>query len=138
MFNVEQAINEDIGLFGRWSWNDGKNEIMAFTDIDSSLSGGVSIKGTKWGRADDRIGIGYAINALSKDHRDFLAAGGIGILIGDGRLNYKTERVLETYYSLAMTKEASLTLDYQLLVNPAYNADRGPVSIYAARVHWER
>lgn len=138
VFNVEQSVTDDIGVFGRWSWNDGKNEIMAFTDIDSSLSGGVSIKGTKWGRENDTIGIGGAINGLSKDHRDFLAAGGLGILVGDGRLNYKTERVLETYYALAMTKEASLTLDYQLLVNPAYNADRGPVSIYSARLHWER
>ena len=138
VFNVEQSVTDDVGLFGRWSWNDGRNEIMAFTDIDASLSGGVSIKGAKWGRENDKIGIGYAINALSRDHRDFLAAGGISVLIGDGRLNYKTERVLETYYSLAFHKEMSLTLDYQLLTNPAYNADRGPISIYAARLHWER
>jgi high affinity Mn2+ porin len=138
VFNVEQSITDDIGMFGRWSWNDGKNEIMAFTDIDASLSGGVSIKGTKWGREEDKIGIGYAINALSNDHRDFIAAGGLGVLIGDGRLNYRKEQVFETYYSIAMHKELSLTLDYQLLTNPAYNADRGPISVYAARLHWER
>ena len=136
--NVEQAVTDDIGLFGRWSWNDGKNEIMAFTDIDASLSGGFSIKGARWGREDDKIGIGYAINALSKDHRDFIAAGGLGVLIGDGRLNYSTERVIETYYSWAMNKDTSLTFDYQLLTNPAYNADRGPISIFAARLHWEK
>ena len=84
VFNLEQAITDDIGLFGRWSWNDGKTEIMAFTDIDASLSLGTSIKGTKWGRPDDVIGIGGAINALSSDHRDFIAAGGLGPLIGDG------------------------------------------------------
>ena len=69
---------------------------MAFTDIDASLSGGFSIQGTRWGREDDKIGIGYAINALSKDHRDFIAAGGLGVLIGDGRLSYSAERVIET------------------------------------------
>ncbi len=78
--NLEQAVTDDIGLFGRWSWNDGKTEIMAFTDIDASLSMGTSIKGTKWGRPDDVIGIGGAINALSRDHRDFIAAGGLGVL----------------------------------------------------------
>lgn len=135
--NLEQSVTDDIGVFGRWSWNDGKNEIMAFTDIDSSLSGGISIKGKAWGREGDTVGIGGAINALSRDHRDFIAAGGLGVLIGDGRLNYRTERVLETYYALALAKQAWLTFDYQLLVNPAYNADRGPVSIYALRYHAE-
>ena len=84
VFNVEQSVTDDIGLFGRWSWNNGKTEIMSFTDIDASLSMGTSIKGTKWGRPDDVIGIGGAINALSNDHRDFIAAGGLGPLIGDG------------------------------------------------------
>jgi high affinity Mn2+ porin len=77
---------------------------MSFTDIDASLSGGVSIKGAKWGRPDDTIGIGGAINALSRDHRDFIAAGGLGPLIGDGQLNYRKERILETYYAYAVTK----------------------------------
>src|SRR5882672_8672500 len=95
--NLEQALADDFGVFGRWSWNDGKTEIMAFTDIDASLSLGASIKGTKWGRPDDVIGIGGAINSLSGDHRDFIAAGGLGPLIGDGRLNYRRERILETY-----------------------------------------
>ena len=86
----------------------------------------------------DRIGIGYAVNALSKDHRDFLAAGGMGILIGDGRLNYGSERVLEGYYRVAVTAYASLTADYQNLRNPAYNRDRGPVSILGLRLHIQR
>src|SRR5258707_7157789 len=89
VINLEQAVSDEVGLFGRWSWNDGKTEIMAFTDIDASLSLGSSIKGAKWGRPDDVIGIGGAINALSRDHRDFLAAGGLGPLIGDGRVNYR-------------------------------------------------
>jgi high affinity Mn2+ porin len=136
-FNIEQALTSDIGLFSRWSWNDGKNEIMAFTDIDASFSFGTSIKGTKWSRPDDVIGIGGAVNALSRDHRDFLAAGGLGPLIGDGRLNYQPERVLEAYYAFALNKAFTFTADYQLIANPAYNADRGPVSIFSGRLHGE-
>jgi high affinity Mn2+ porin len=135
--NFEQALADDLGLFGRWSWNDGKTEIMAFADIDASLSLGASIKGTKWGRADDTIGIGGAVNSLSRDHRDFIAAGGLGILIGDGALNYRRERIFETYYAYALTKAITLTADYQFVTNPAYNADRGPVHIFSGRLHGE-
>ena len=136
-FSLEQALTDDIGLFGRWSWNDGKTEIMAFTDIDASLSMGTSIKGAKWGRPDDVIGIGGAINALSNDHRDFIAAGGLGPLIGDGALNYRKERILETYYAYALTQQITLTADYQFVTNPAYNADRGPVHVFSGRLHAE-
>lgn len=135
--NLEQSLTDEIGLFGRWSWNDGKTETMAFTDINSSLSFGASIKGKYWGRPDDTIGIGAAVNALSKDYRDFVAAGGLGVLIGDGRLNYREETILETYYAIALHKALALTFDYQLIANPAYNADRGPVSVFSARVHAE-
>lgn len=135
--NLEQALSDTVGLFGRWSWNDGKTEIMAFTDIDASLSGGLSIKGKSWGRPNDTIGLGGAINALSRDHRDFIAAGGMGVLIGDGRLNYSQERLMEAYYAYAITPKLTATADYQFVVNPAYNADRGPVSIFSARLHGE-
>jgi high affinity Mn2+ porin len=135
--NLEQALSDEVGLFARWSWNDGKTEIMAFTDIDASLSLGLSLKGAKWGRPDDVIGIGGAINALSRDHRDFIAAGGLGILIGDGQLNYRRERILETYYAYAINKQLTLSADYQLITNPAYNADRGPVHIFSGRLHGE-
>lgn len=137
VINLEQALSDTVGLFGRWSWNDGKTEIMAFTDIDASLSGGLSIKGKSWGRPDDTIGLGGAINALSRDHRDFIAAGGLGVLVGDGRLNYRQERLIEAYYAYAITPKLTATADYQFIVNPAYNADRGPVSIFSARLHGE-
>ena len=135
--SLEQALTDEVGVFGRWSWNDGKTEIMAFTDIDASLSLGASIKGTRWGRPDDVIGIGGAINALSRDHRDFIEAGGLGVLIGDGRLNYRRERILESYYAFALNKQLTLTGDYQLITNPAYNADRGPVHVFSGRLHGE-
>ena len=135
--SLEQALTDEVGLFGRWSWNDGKTEIMAFADIDASLSLGASIKGTRWGRPDDVVGIGGAINALSRDHRDFIAAGGLGVLIGDGQLNYRRERILESYYAFALNKQLTLTGDYQLITNPAYNADRGPVHVFSGRLHGE-
>ena len=84
-----------------------------------------------------RFGIGGAVNGLSRDHRDFIAAGGLGPLIGDGALNYRTERILETYYSYALLDTTWLTFDYQFIANPAYNADRGPVNIFTARLHAE-
>ena len=135
--NMEQQLMKDVGLFARASWNDGQNEILSFTDIDRSLSGGLSIKGSSWGRPSDTIGIGGAINGLSAGHRDFLAAGGLGLLIGDGRLNYRPEQILETYYAYAINNSFTFTADYQLITNPAYNADRGPVSIFSGRLHGE-
>ena len=88
--NAEQAINKDVGVFARASWNDGQNEILSFTDIDRSLSGGVSIKGSSWNRPNDTIGLGAAINGLSGAHRDFLAAGGLGLLIGSSKATMPT------------------------------------------------
>ena len=133
--NLEQQIANDVGLFARASWNDGQNQILSFTDIDRSLSGGLSVKGSYWGRPNDTIGIGGAINGLSAANRDFLAAGGLGLLIGDGQLNYRPERILETYYAYSLNNNVTLTADYQLIANPAYNADRGPVSIFSGRLH---
>ena len=135
--NMEQQIVPDVGVFGRVSWNDGQTEILNFTDIDRSASGGVSIKGSFWGRPTDTFAFGGAINGLSSAHRDFLAAGGRGLLVGDGQLNYGTERILETYYAFALSKAFTFTTDYQLIVNPAYNMDRGPVSIFSGRLHGE-
>ncbi len=135
--NFEQAVTDDIGVFGRWSWNDGKNEISAFTDIDASLSLGTSIKGTRWGRPDDRIGLAGAINAISQDHRAYLAVGGLGILIGDGQLNYRPESIIETFYAMNVINGVTLTFDYQYMMNPAHNADRGPISFFSGRLHGE-
>jgi high affinity Mn2+ porin len=135
--NVEQALTKDIGLFARASWNDGQNEILSFTDIDRSVSSGISIKGNAWNRPKDTFGFAGAINGLSESHREFLAAGGLGLLIGDGALNYREEKIIEAYYSINMFRAGALTFDYQFVDNPAYNADRGPVSIFAARFHDE-
>ena len=135
--NLEQQVMTDVGLFARASWNDGQNEILSFTDIDRSVSAGLSIKGGYWDRPNDTIGIGSAVNGLSAAHRDFLAAGGIGLLIGDGRLNYSQERIFEAFYCWKINQWTALTFDYQFIENPAYNADRGPVSVLSGRLHAE-
>jgi high affinity Mn2+ porin len=136
--NVEQQVNDIFGLFFRAGWADGHKEPWDFTDVDRTVQGGVSINGKSWGRPDDTIGIAGIINGISNDHIAFLNAGGIGILIGDGQLtNYGTEKILEAYYSYAMTPSTRFTLDYQLVGNPGYNADRGPANIFAARAHWQ-
>ena len=133
--NLQQEITDDIGLFSRWSWNDGRNEIMAFTDIDASLSLGTSIKGTSWGRSNDKVGVAAALNMLSSDHIAFLAAGGTGPLVGDGQLpRYTPEKVVEAYYAAQLFKGFVATADYQLLIAPAYNADRGPAHIFSGRL----
>lgn len=133
--NLEQALRDDIGLFARASVNDGRSESLSFTDIDASLSGGVSIKGAAWDRPFDTVGLGATMNAISRSHRDYFATGGLGLLIGDGRLNYAPERAFEAYYALNLTKFVTVTLDYQLVSNPAYNQDRGPAHFFGTRLH---
>jgi high affinity Mn2+ porin len=136
-FNAEQELSPDLGVFLRASANDGSKEAYEFTEINRSLSAGFSLKGDRWGRHGDTVGMAVAINGLSGAARDYFAAGGMGILIGDGRLNYGTERIVEAYYSLQASRYLSLALNYQHVDNPAYNRDRGPVSIYGFRVHLE-
>lgn len=135
--NLEQALSADVGFFARASLADGKTETYAFTEIDRSLSGGLLIKGNAWERSQDTLGIAVARNGLSKVHREYLALGGLGFFIGDGRLTYRPETVLETFYNMNVTKGAWLSLDWQHIVNPAYNSDRGPVNFAALRLHTE-
>jgi hypothetical protein len=133
--NIEQDINENIGFFLRAMKADGKTETLAFTETDGSLSAGLSIKGAYWQRNNDTFGVGYLNNTISKDRRDYLAAGGISFFLGDGYLNYSPEQIFETYYSANVWKGLYLTADYQRIWNPGYNADRGPVDFGAVRLH---
>jgi len=136
--NVEQQVNDTVGAFFRAGWADGNIEPWDFTDIDRTVSGGVSIAGRSWGRPDDTMGVAGVVNGISGAHVAFLNAGGLGILVGDGQLtNYSTEKILEVYYSHALTPSTRLTFDYQFMKNPGYNADRGPANIFAARAHWQ-
>ena len=137
LVNVEQAITRDLGIFSRASWSPGRIQIMGWTDCDQSLSLGAVLSGNSWGRPNDKIGVAGVVEGLSQEARAYFAAGGLGILIGDGQLNYRPEKVLEAYYAYGLDKRTALTFDYQFIVNPGYNADRGPVSIYALRFHTE-
>jgi len=135
--NLEQAINGELGVFARASWADGQTETYAFTEIDRSLSFGALAKGGAWGRSDDSFGLAYARNALSAERRAYLAAGGISFFIGDGKLNYRDESILEVFYSLGLLKGTWLSFDAQRIGNPAYNADRGPARFAGVRLHAE-
>jgi high affinity Mn2+ porin len=137
--NVEQEVTPDLGAFLRLSSDDGRKEAYEFTEINRSVAAGLSLAGARWGRPDDTVGLAAVVNGISGDARDYFAAGGLGILIGDGRLpHYGAESILETYYSLRVAKWLTLGLDYQFIQNPAYNRDRGPVSVIGLRVHLER
>jgi high affinity Mn2+ porin len=134
--NLEQQVTETVGVFARAGWSDGNIEPWDFTDIDRTISGGVSLNGKQWGRPDDTIGIAGVINNISGVHQAFLNAGGLGILIGDGQLpNPGLEQIFEAYYSYALTAAMRLSFDYQFVNNPAYNRDRGPVNAFAVRLH---
>lgn len=132
--NWEQQVTADIGIFGRAGFSSGTVEPYEFTDIDRTFATGLSITGKQWGRSNDTFGLAGVINGITSTHQAFLNAGGLGILVGDGRLpNPGSERIIEAFYSLPVSTWR-LTLDYQFITNPAYNRDRGPVSVLGARL----
>jgi hypothetical protein len=135
--SLEQSVTEDVGLFFRAMKADGQAEVDAFTSTDSSIAMGTIIKGTRWGRERDALGIGYGQNWISSAHVRYLSMGGIDNFIGDGRIDYRPERTFELYYNINVSKFLWLTVDFQRVANPAYNADRGPVTMYGLRVHAE-
>jgi high affinity Mn2+ porin len=136
--SADQYLTNDFGVFAKASYNDGKTETWAFTEIDRSLSLGAVLKGNSWSRKDDELGLAFVGNGISKDHKDYLAAGGYGFIIGDGQLNYSPELIAEIYYKVnAYQHKLWLSPDYQFIANPAYNKDRGPVNVFSLRAHVE-
>ncbi|MBS1529360.1 MAG: carbohydrate porin [Bacteroidetes bacterium] len=136
--NADQYLSKDFGVFAKASWNDGHTETWFFTEIDRSLTFGGTLKGTAWHRPDDETGLAFIVNGLSQDHKDYLAAGGYGFIIGDGQLNYSPEMIMEFYYKINVyQKKFWLSPDYQFILHPAYNADRGPVNVLGVRAHVE-
>jgi len=134
--NIEQPVSDDGGLFLRAGWDQGQYEPYEYTDIDRTIAAGGQINGARWGRKDDTVSLALIVNGVSKAHQAYLAAGGLGILVGDGRLPHPgAETIVEAYYSLAVIKGVHLTLDSQTLVNPAYNTDRGPAEVIGLRLH---
>lgn len=136
--NAEQELAPDLGAFARLSANDGAMEAFEFTEINRSLAAGLSVGGTRWGRPDDTVGLASVVNGISSAARDYLAAGGLGVLVGDGRLpDYGLERIIESYYAGRLAEGWTLTGDLQFVANPAYNRDRGPAWILGLRLHAE-
>lgn len=133
--NIAQEVTPHIGVFGRISAMNGTYEAYDFTEIDRSISGGVSINGALYRRRYDTIGLAAALNGLSLPAQRYFAAGGAGLLLGDGALSYGGEQVIETYYRVGFTRSIGITLDYQRLVNPGYNSTRGPISVFGMRYH---
>ena len=134
---VEQSLGRDVGLFAFGSWNDGRTENYNYSDIQRSFATGLSIQGNNWGRPRDTLGLGYGLNGLGSSFRQYLAAGGIGTFIGDGKLNYNPENIFEAYYNLGVTKSTTLGFDLQYIINPGYNSDRGPATFIGFRIHTE-
>jgi high affinity Mn2+ porin len=133
--NMEQQIVPDVGFFARAGWADGTKEPYEFTDVDRTVAAGFSLGGKSWGRPDDTWAIAGVVNEITGVHQAFLNAGGLGILVGDGQLpNPGPEQIIEAYYAFPLAWMRA-TLDYQFIINPAYNRDRGPVSVIAARLH---
>lgn len=135
--NVEQEVTRYLGAFMRLGWSDGRTESWSFNDADRAASAGLSAKGDWWGRPGDTFGVGGVVSSLSHAHHEFFGEGGLGILVGDGKITYRMEKVVETYYDWQIWKNLHGALDYQFISDPAFNRDRGPVSVFGARLHWE-
>ena len=131
------ADNGDTGFFMRAGWNDGHTESFIFTEVDRLLSGGFQLSGVHWNRPDDRLGVGVAIDGLSRIHADYLQMGGDGFLLGDGTLRYGPEQISELYYNIAVINHLTIGPDLQFIRNPGYNRDRGPARYAGLRAHIE-
>jgi high affinity Mn2+ porin len=135
--SVDQELADDFGIFSRLGWNDGRTESWMFTEIDRTASLGLALRGDRWGRKQDEFALAGVINGISGVHAAYLAAGGLGFQLGDGRLNYGYEEILETYYRFQLRPGIQFSVDLQGINNPGYNRDRGPVAVASGRFHFE-
>lgn len=135
--NVEQEITKTLRLFSRYGWNDGRNESYAYTEVDNTFQFGGDLKGDAWRRKADKIGVAFVTNGISNDHQLYLALGGKGFLLGDGRLTYGRESIFESYYTSHLWRGVFVSFDLQHISNPGYNQDRGPVLVPGLRLHLE-
>jgi len=133
--NAEYALPANVRLFARTGWNEGHNESFAYTEVNNSVQAGGDLGGAAWGRTHDRLGVALVSNGLSQPHREYLALGGLGFLLGDGALRYGRENILETYYTAHLWRGLSTSAGLQYIQHPGYNQDRGPVLVGMLRVH---
>ena len=135
--NFEQPLNDWMGVFGRWGWDEGRHESFAYTEVDQTVEIGAGGNGKAWHRKFDRAGLVFVSNGISRDHQQYLALGGSGFLLGDGRLNYGRENIVETYYTFHVWRGIYPAFGVQHINNPGYNRDRGPVVVPTLRLHLE-
>jgi hypothetical protein len=135
--NFEQGLNDWLTAFGRWGWNEGRHESYAYTEVDQTFALGLGLGAQKWNRKLDRAGLTFVSNGISRDHQKYLALGGRGFLLGDGKLTYGRETFLEAYYTVHLWRGLFGSLDLQHVNNPGYNRDRGPAIVPSLRVHVE-
>ena len=135
--NVEQELTSTLRGYARFGWNNGQTESFAYTEVDQTESGGIDLRGNRWRRKLDKLGVAFVSDAISGDHREYLALGGLGFLLGDGRLNYGRENIIESYYTAHVWHGVNASVDVQEVWNPGYNRDRGPVFVGSFRLHLE-
>ena len=135
--NIEQNLARNVTAFARWGWDDGKTESFAYTEVDLTFAGGVGVNGAEWHRKQDRAGVAFVSNGIKKDHQIYLADGGLGFLLGDGKLNYGRENIVESYYTAHIWRGIYIAPGLQHINNPGYNRDRGPVVVPSLRLHVE-
>jgi high affinity Mn2+ porin len=133
--NFEQQVGQDWRIFGRFGWNEDQHQSFAYTEVGQTFEGGADVRGTRWGRATDKVGIAAITNAIKRDHQQYLALGGQGFLLGDGNLSYAREDILETYYNAHHWRGLFSAFDFQWIAHPGYNRDRGPVAVFSVRTH---
>jgi hypothetical protein len=133
--NTDYTVSSDVRVFARSGWNSGDTESFAYTEANSTIALGGDVAGPGWHRPDDRVGLAFASNGLSASHAEYLALGGLGFLLGDGRLHYGRETILEGYYTARVWRGTFLSAGAQFIANPGYNRDRGPVFVQAVRLH---
>jgi high affinity Mn2+ porin len=134
-FNVEQSVTRDLRVAARFGWNEGQHESFAYTEDDQTFIVGGDYSGTAWKRKLDKVGVAFVTNAIKKDHQNYLKFGGLGFLLGDGRLNYAREDDLEAYYNVHIWRGLYGALGNTFIEHPGYNQDRGPVDVEGARIH---
>lgn len=133
--NMDAEVRGLVRVYARTGWNEGEHESFAYTEVNNTLAAGADIAGAPWHRAGDRAGAALVTNGISSEHQEYLRLGGLGFLLGDGRLNYGREQILETYYTAHVWRGLFASAGFQLIANPGYNRDRGPVAVGSARVH---
>jgi hypothetical protein len=134
-YNAEQELTENLRVFGRFGWNDGKTESFAYTEVEQTVEAGADYAGARWHRPADKIGLAMVSNAIKADHQNYLKLGGLGFLLGDGKLNYGRENIVESYYNWHAWRGLFYAIDVQHINNPGYNRDRGPVWVGSVRAH---